>query len=167
MPSGGSTAARWRKRNWSRERSFAGWRPMTAGCLPGPPGSVSVASSATPFPTVSRVSLAAVAMDAEDVAHAFELREHARKLLDARHLQRGVHRRRLVGIGKGRERHQRDLVLTDDRGHIAQEAVTVPSLDPDRDRIGPRRGPLPLHFDVAFLLRAGLHVRAVSAMDRD
>jgi hypothetical protein len=42
--------------------------------------------------------LAAVAMDAEHVAHTLELREHARELLDARDLQRGIHGRGLVRI---------------------------------------------------------------------
>src|SRR5688500_11997653 len=138
---------------------------MTAEYLPGASGSVSAASSATPTPTVSRISLASVAMDAEDVAHALELREHARELLDARPLKRRVHRRGLVGVGEGRERHERDLVLADDRGHVAQEPIAVPAFDPDRDRIRARRRPLPLHLDMAFLLGAGLHVRAVSAMD--
>ena len=50
---------------------------------------------------VFALQLAAVAMDAEDVAHALEAREDARELLDARDLQRGVHRRGAVGIRGG------------------------------------------------------------------
>src|SRR5258705_9218079 len=127
---------------------------MRAGCGREPAGSVSAASSATPSPTVSATSLAAVAMDAEHVAHAFELREHTGELLDARDLQRRVDRRALVGIRERRQRHERDLVLADDRRDVAKEAVAVPPFDSDRDRVRPRGGLLPLHVDVALLLRA-------------
>ena len=70
-------------------------------------------------------------MDAEHVAHALELCEDARQLLDAGDRQGRVDRRGLVRIREGRERHQRDLVLADHRGDVAQEAVPVPALDPD------------------------------------
>ena len=77
-------------------------------------------SSATPSPTVSATSLTAVATDAEHVAHALELRQHTRELLDARDLQRRVDRRALVGIRERRQCNERDLVLADDRRDVAQ-----------------------------------------------
>src|SRR5712691_8876020 len=72
---------------------------------------------------------AAVAVDAEDVAHTLELREHARELLDTRDEKGRVDRCALVRICQGRERNERDLVLADDRGDVAQEAVAVPAFD--------------------------------------
>src|SRR5438105_13336640 len=111
--------------------------------------------------------LAAVAMDTEDVAYALELREHARELLDARDLKRRVHGGGLVRVRLRREREELHLVLADHRRDITQEAVAVPSLDPDRDRIRACRRALPLDVDEPLFVRGPLHVRAVGAMHRD
>src|SRR6266702_7647391 len=97
--------------------------------------------------------LATVAVDAEDIADALELREHTGELLDARDLQGRVDRRGLVRVRLRREREELHLVLAYHPGDIAQEAVAVPTFDADRDRIGTRRRALPFDFDEALLVR--------------
>src|SRR5438477_9372710 len=106
-------------------------------------------------------------MDAEDVAHALELREHARELLDARDLKRRVHRRGLVRIGLRRKAEQLHLVRADHGRDVAKKAVPIPPFDADRDRIRARRRALPLDVDEALFVRRPLHIRAVGAMHRD
>src|SRR5881628_1131541 len=116
-----------------------------------------------PLP-LSRSSLDStrITVDAEDVADALQAREDARELLDARHLQRRVHRRTPIGIRGGRQRDELHLVLADHRRHIAQEPVAVPALDADSHRVRARDGLLPLDLDEALRVGARLHVRAVS-----
>src|SRR5438445_11818149 len=102
-------------------------------------------------------------MDAEHIADALELGEDARELLNARHLQGRVDRRRLVGIRLRGEREEIHLVLADDRGHVAEEAIAIPSFDADRDRIGSRRRALPLDVDEPLLVGGPITVRSVHA----
>src|SRR6267143_6175924 len=174
MPRGGRISARCAKRSCSRDRSVAGWSETIAGCGPAPGGSESVAGSSTPAPTTSsncpfKASnrlLAAVPMNAKDVADALELGEDARELLDARHLQGRIDRRGLVRIRLRRQREEIHLVIADHRGHVAEEAIAIPPFDADGHRIGARRRALPLDVDESLLVGGPLHVRAVRAMHR-
>ncbi len=90
---------------------------------------------------------AQVTLDVEDVLELLHPAHHLRELGDRCHLERHHDLGRVVRVDADVRGQDVDLVLGHHLGDVRQQARPVVRLDADRDRVGLRRGGLPLDVD--------------------